>query len=140
MPEEGSHLCAGARVIGAEGGCGSAGSNAVGRRPVHGVIIVALLCHIHKTGAGRDILYFDGHLTRGLDVGEGTIAVVDDLDRLAVFVGDGDFADYIALVRLGCDGNLVTLFGILIADGGVATVAVIHGGGVGGRRRRITNG
>ena len=131
-PQEGHDLTTGAGIAGAEQGIGLAVGDAQLLGPLHGVKIIGVGGHVNE-GAGLPRLdegRLDLHLATGHGEGVLAVALVGELQRIALAVQHGDGADLVAAVRLDGDGHPVALGGVLGADGHIAVLRAGGGHGV----------
>ena len=74
----------------------------------------------------------NGDLAAGLGKGVGAIAVIGDIDSIAILIGDSDLSYLVAIFRLGLDGYLIAILRPAGRDGNAAALASIDVRPVGG--------
>lgn len=122
-------LAPGAGIAGAEQGIGLAVGDAQLLGPLHGVEVIGVGGHVNE-GAGLPRLgegRLDLHLTAGHGEGVLAIALVGELQLIALAVQYGDGADLVAAVGLDGDGHPVALGGVLGRNGHIAVLGAGDG-------------
>ena len=121
---------AGGGQIRLEGIGAGAGHEAVFVDILHRVVVPGVVRHIHE-GIAPLALGYEGHIYTHLTVrhGEriGVVVFAGDFNRVAVLVGDCDFAHLIALVGLGGDCYALARFGLLRRDHYDAVFCIFRG-------------
>ena len=159
-PQEGHHLSTRHGHIGTKGGGAGAIGHTVLHSPQHGVIVVVAGAHINERIArlNDDLLErnLDFHTTSGHLEGELAIALVGQVQLVALAVGDNQLVQLVAVIGGDGDGDRLALLGITLLDrnltagdlarqgdrvGGIAGAATAAGGRIiGGHSNRTALG
>ena len=127
MPQERDELRAGAGGVRREVHRVRAGDDAALRRPENRVIVVCARGDIDEEVEHRVVVHKrrgDGHEAGRHGEGVLAAALVGQVERAAVLVGDRQLFERVALVRRDGDGHSAALGGILRADSHTAVRAV----------------
>lgn len=127
-PEEGHDLGAGAGLVRCKEAVTNAAGDAVLRRPLDGLVVIGVVGYVVEEVENAVVLHegrLDLHLARRHGEGVFAAALVDELQIIAVLVGDGNGFQHIAAVRLYRNRYGAARRGVLRADSHRAVVCLI---------------
>ena len=132
-PEEGHDLGAGAGLVRCKEAIADAAGDTILRRPLDGLVVIGIVWHVVEEVQNAVVLhkgYLDLYLAAGHGEGVFPVALVGELQIVAVLVGGRNGFQHIATVRRYRDGHGAALGGVLRANCH-RTVLGLSGGGNG---------